>query len=79
MAESTSWWDAVRALTFPKACDTKFLQVFMVFGLSVHVVCRWILTRLAQPDLGPNGELIDAGADLSDNYISEYVDYLLRA
>lgn len=31
-----------------------------------------MLVRLSQPHLGPGGELLEAGADLTDNYISEY-------
>lgn len=49
------------------------LQVFLVFGPCVHAVCNWMLVRLAQPYLGSSGELLEAGADLSDNYIAEYV------
>jgi hypothetical protein len=50
-------------------------QLFALFGPAVHGVCRWVLVRLARPHLGPSGELIEAGADLSDNYISEYDVY----
>lgn len=46
-------------------------QFFLVFGLGVHALCHWVLRRLATPHLGPQGELLDAGADLADNYISE--------
>ena len=46
-------------------------QLFLVFGVCVQLVCQWVLRRLAAPHLGPQGELLDAGADLSDNYIAE--------
>ena len=52
-------------------------QFFALFGPAVHGLCRWVLVRLARPHLGPSGELLEAGADLSDNYISEYVDYYI--
>lgn len=58
---------------FTAILTSSHLQVFLVFGLCVHAVCNWVLVRLAQPYLGPSGELLEAGADLSDNYIAEYV------
>ncbi|CAI7993551.1 Transmembrane protein 208 [Geodia barretti] len=55
------------------SCPFVRAQFFALFGPAVHGLCRWVLVQLARPHLGPSGELLEAGADLSDNYISEYV------
>ncbi|XP_064393141.1 transmembrane protein 208-like [Halichondria panicea] len=46
--------------------------VFLLFSLAVHGAAYKGLEKLAQPFLGPNGELLECGTDLSKSYFSEY-------
>ena len=46
-------------------------QFFVVFGVVVHVAAYKMLEYMARPYLGPGGELLEAGTDLSDSYFSE--------
>ncbi len=46
-------------------------QVFLLFSLAVHGAAYKGLEKLAQPFLGPNGELLECGTDLSKSYFSE--------
>ena len=42
-----------------------------MFSLVVQTCCYVGLQKMAAPDLGPNGELIQPGMDLSETYFSE--------
>ena len=46
-------------------------QFFVVFGVVVHAAAYKMLEYMARPYLGPGGELLEAGTDLSDSYFSE--------
>lgn len=43
----------------------------MVFAAIVHLASYKALEYLARPYLGPGGELLEAGTDLTDSYFSE--------
>ena len=47
-------------------------QVFLVLAVAVHVVAHQLLRYMAQPLLGPNGELLEAGMEINTSFISEY-------
>ena len=49
------------------------LQVALVLALVIQGACYYSLYKMAAPELGPGGELVEAGMDLSDTYFSEYV------
>lgn len=46
-------------------------QIFFAFAMLVHLGCYTVLQKLAAPELGPSGELLEAGMDLSETYFSE--------
>ncbi len=42
-----------------------------MFAVVFQVGCYYSLHKMAVPELGPNGELVEAGMDLTDTYFSE--------
>ena len=47
------------------------MQLFLAFAHLVHEASIKTLHYLSKPLLGPSGELLEAGADLSQSYFSE--------
>lgn len=46
-------------------------QFFLLLGGGVQLGCYHGLRKMATPYLGPSGELIEAGMDLSEAYFAE--------
>ena len=47
-------------------------KVFLIFAVAAHVASHYLMRYMARPLIGPSGELLEAGADLTDSYITEY-------
>lgn len=55
-----------------------FNYFFLVLAVAVQFGCYSVLHKMATPDLGPNGELREAGMDLAETYFSEYaIDFII--
>ena len=50
-----------------------YVQVWLVFSLVHHIGANYMLRFLSRATLGSKGEVVDAGTDLSNSFVSELV------